>query len=642
NASFEGFADADKVSEWAKQGVEWAVEKGVIKGADVKGTLYLNPQNNAARSECAQMLSNFLYIEPRYEINGNDISLYKIVYNENEEGSEGFTIESAEYLQAAIKASLGIELPIVNDTEIYDYEILVGRTAREDAGLVTVDRASFKDDQTYIWSVQGNRLVITGIDSDYGNYDDRSGKNIAGTRNAVFNFCMNELGFYEYSGVYDDDFVFCEPDPVISLEDGYYFEDMTWYRMRTFYMQGSVNGTGGYSKSKGGNISEWLSLDFGNEDLFHVQTPCMTDEENLATVIENVRKILSNDKYRQVSVIGIGINDTPSICLCDNCRAVMRQYKAKSATLALFVNAICEAVEDEYPEVKFQIGAYGVCQAPPVGITLHDNIMVEFYTVANCSGHAYEDMNCSINKNVAEYVTGWDDIATGEIVVWDHSGGFIYFMTPQPDWDSLLTNVRFFAEANAREILMNSVFYGEDLPNGESPEVHADLGNIRAYMLSMIYMDPFMSQEEFYYRLDACLKANYGDGWKYIREYIDIISELGNSKDHSFHAPPSGHYDFAEVCEVADYVDTLWENAKAVAEGDALTRLLVHETSWIYLRQCATYESLYENGSEAQRAEYVAQNQYLLDCILDYRLHWTEGTLNLLENLDMTLPPNRW
>ncbi|MBR5515989.1 MAG: DUF4838 domain-containing protein, partial [Clostridia bacterium] len=615
---------------------------GVIKGAEKEGILYLNPQNNAMRSECSQMLSNFLYIEPVYEINGNDLSLYKIVYNENEEGSEGPTLESAQYLAGAIKHTLGIELPIVNDTEVYDYEILVGRTAREDAGLVSVDRESFKDDQIYVWSVQGNRLVIAGIDSDYGNYDDRSGKNVAGTRNAVFNFCMNELGFYEYSNIYDDDFIYCEPDPVISLDDGYYFEDMTWYRMRTFYMQGSVNGTGGYSKSKGGNISEWITGDFGNEDLYHEQTPCMSDKDNLAKVIENVRKVLSNDRYKQVSVITIGINDTPSMCLCADCKETIRTYKAKSATLALFVNAVCEAVENEYPEVKFQMGAYGICQKPPVGITMHDNVMIEFYTVANCSGHAYEDTSCSINKELAENLQGWDEIAAGEIVVWDHTGGFIYFMTPQADWDSLLVNVRFFAEANAREMLMNSVFYGEDLPNGESPDVHADLGNIRAYMLSMIYMDPFMSQEEFYYRLNACLKANYGDGWKYIRAYIDIISELGNSKDHSFHAPPSGHYDYSEVSEKADYINSLWENAKALAEGDEYTRLVVHETSWIYLYQCATYDSRYTNGTEEQRAEYVAKNQYLLDSILNYRLHWTEGTLNLLDNLDVTVQPNRW
>ena len=639
DASFDAFADADKVSDWATEGLLWAVEKGVVKGADVKGTLYLNPKNNAARNECAQMLSNFLYIEPRYEINGNDISLYTIVYNEAEEGSEGPTLESAEYLQTAIKLTLGIELPIAPDTEFSEYEILVGRTQREADGLVTVDRDSFKDDQVYIWSVQGNRLVIAGIDTEYSDYTDRSGRNVAGTRNAVFNFCEKVLGLYEY--IDDFELPVCETDPVISLNDGYYYEDMTWYRMRTFYMKGNVNSTGDYTDSLSHNMSTWISGEYSREDeVHHDATPCMSSEENIKAVITHVREELENNPT--VSVLGIGINDSNPYCKCDTCMALYREYKSRSATLALMTNRVCEDIEEDYPDVVMKLGAYTYCQQPPQGIMMHDNVMIEFFTVANCSGHAYSDTSCSVNKDLAENLYGWDDIANGEIVIWDHTGGFIYFLTPQPDWDSLLENVRFFADRNAREMLMNSVFYGEDLPNGESPKVHSDFGNVRAYMLSMIYMDPYMSEEEYYYRLDGCLEGNFGEGWKYMREYIDIISELGNAKDHSFHAPPSGHFDFEAVCERADYIDSLWVKAKELATPEQLERIEICEASWIFLRQCATFEDRYENGTEESRAEYVAQNQYLLDFILEKRLIWTEGTLNPLENLDMTVAPNRW
>ena len=100
--------------------------------------------------------------------------------------------EMSKYLADMIEGSTGIRLEVVTDeTPVSEYEILVGKTNREDQGLVNVDRAAFEDDQTYVWTVQGNYLVITGIDDDYdlNTKEDKSHRGIKGTRNAVFKFC---------------------------------------------------------------------------------------------------------------------------------------------------------------------------------------------------------------------------------------------------------------------------------------------------------------------------------------------------------------------------------------------------------------------------------------------------------------------
>ncbi|MBQ3183749.1 MAG: DUF4838 domain-containing protein [Clostridia bacterium] len=640
------FPDASKVSTYAVKNLEWAYGNGIVNGSISDGKTYLNPRNPATRAECATMFSKYLYLEPVYEINGNDLSLYTIVYSATENENFSSISEMSKYLADMIEGATGIRLEVVtDDTPVSEYEILVGKTNREEQGLVSIDRASFEDDQTYVWSVQDNYLVITGIDDDYdlNTKEDKSHRGIKGTRNAVFKFCEEVLGVYEYIDNEDaDGLVVYETDPVISLDNGYYHEDLTWYRRRTFYMKGSVNGHGSYIDFDSYNISMWLTYNFddGDDNLLHESTPCMSDPDHIATIIANVKKYL--DKHPTLAMVGIGINDSQSYCRCADCAAIYTKYNSRSATLVCLVNAVSDAIAEDYPGVMIQTGAYEYCVKPPKGIELRDNIVLEFFTVKNCCGHAYTDTTCDLNKSLVEYYHGWDEISDGGCTVWDHSGGFMYFMTPQPDWDSLLANVRFFAEGGAREMLMNSVFYGEPLPNGEDPEEHADLGNIRGYMLSMIYMDPFMSEEEYYYRLDNCLKANCGDGWKYIREYIDIISELGNSRDHSFHTPVNGYYDIKEVEEVADYVDTLWVNAKAQATGDDLARLTMYETSWIYMKQCATYDSRYKNGTDAQRAEYMETSEYLYNCILDMRLLWTEGTLNLLDRYDPATNPTFW
>lgn len=51
------FADADKVSGYAKPALLWAAEKGIVNG---KGDGILDPLGTATRAEVAQMLKNFL------------------------------------------------------------------------------------------------------------------------------------------------------------------------------------------------------------------------------------------------------------------------------------------------------------------------------------------------------------------------------------------------------------------------------------------------------------------------------------------------------------------------------------------------------------------------------------------------------
>ena len=54
-ANFSGFKDSNKISSYAKWGMNWAVGNKIINGS--KG--YLNPQGTATRAEAAAMLSNY-------------------------------------------------------------------------------------------------------------------------------------------------------------------------------------------------------------------------------------------------------------------------------------------------------------------------------------------------------------------------------------------------------------------------------------------------------------------------------------------------------------------------------------------------------------------------------------------------------
>ena len=57
----DSFPDAGKISEWAKEAMDWATTQGVINGKKVKdGGVILDPQGRATRAECAAMMKNLL------------------------------------------------------------------------------------------------------------------------------------------------------------------------------------------------------------------------------------------------------------------------------------------------------------------------------------------------------------------------------------------------------------------------------------------------------------------------------------------------------------------------------------------------------------------------------------------------------
>ncbi len=59
SASIAGFPDAKKVSDYAKEAMQWAYAEGLITGTNKNGVVYLDPQGNATRAQIATILMRF-------------------------------------------------------------------------------------------------------------------------------------------------------------------------------------------------------------------------------------------------------------------------------------------------------------------------------------------------------------------------------------------------------------------------------------------------------------------------------------------------------------------------------------------------------------------------------------------------------
>jgi len=627
--SFDSFADADKVSDWASDGMKWAVSTGVIAGADVKGTLYLNPLNKATRAACSQMLSNFLYIKPVYEINGNDLSLYTIVRPKD---CFDDVKDAATALSTYIEYSIGVKLPVVTDeSAVGEYEILVGKTNREEMDLVNIDRASFKNDTDFLCSVQGNYLVLAGIDSDTDTDDgSRTTHNINGTECAVFYFLEKEFGLTFYF----DDGIKAEPDPVISLENGYEYIDGPFMEARTLYIK-DASEIG--SCELGSYYSEWgcgLPHQLGNlmtgkwkytyENTW--DTPCLTDPDNIQSLKDNIRELLA--KKPSLNLIGLIQNDSQAYCRCEDCMKAYREEGTRGGALVRLCNEICETFEDEVPNLKFATWAYNWSIEPPKETKLHDNMLLYYNTLHLCPSHEYSDVTCKFNKESAETIKKWGEI-TSHMYLWEHTGCFTDAMTPFPDFDSIRQNAAYFADNGVEGVFLNS-------HSGQQ----ATFCELRAFLFNRLYRDPYMSEEEYSYLMNGFLKAYYGEGWQSLRKYIDEMTELGNTKCHGFHTDVSGYYDYDEVLEKADAFDAYWADAMAKAETpEQKDRLFITNLSWRYLKQCVTYDSLYTKGTDEQKSAYMVESQKIYDEVMSRNIVFSEHGD---PNFNIYISPANW
>ena len=621
------FPDADKVATYAVANFEWAYGNGIINGSKSGDKLYLNPRNPATRAECATMFSKYLYLEPVYEINGNDLSLYTIVYSADEIET---VKQAAEDLSKYIEQSVGISLPVVTDeAEAVDYEILVGKTNRND------DPANgLGDDMSYVYKIQGDKLVIAGTDdsAELNGNGDRSHHNVNGTLNAVYSFLEEEFGYDFY---YDGEGIVASPDPVIAFDGSYCHIGTQGFESVDMYINSEgnscYNNTTYYSEW-GCNIPHQLVniIEGGWKNGFGsptVENICYSDPANIEKALTNTRELL--ESRPQLNLVGLIQTDSDAYCRCDRCRAVYTEH-GRAGTIVKLVNYVAENLEDDYPDVRFASMAYNWSSTPPKsGLKYHDNVILYHAPITLCPSHEYTDTTCKYNEGYTENIASWQGRAT-KFYLWDYTGSFGDCMTPCPDLDSIASNVRAFYDSGVRGVFLN----------GRTGNT-SDMYGLRAYLFTRLYRDPHMSEEEYYYRMNGFLKTLYGDGYTYIRQYIDKLGDVADKQCTGTHVEIDKTYDLTLVYPVCDELDALWDKAEAAAKTETqLEKLRKHRLSWTYLMQCARYEKDYVNGDEASRAEYLAVSAKLSEDIVKYDVKW-DGKGDEPSG-DLTVPPYQW
>ncbi|MEI6580470.1 MAG: DUF4838 domain-containing protein, partial [Eubacteriales bacterium] len=330
--------------------------------------------------------------------------------------------------------------------------------------------------------------------------------------------------------------------------------------------------------------------------------------DTLQMVIQQVRDILEANP--DARIISLTQHDNGDYCQCPACKAIDENEGSQSGTMIHFVNAVADAVKEDYPNVAFDTFAYGYTTDAPLHVIPRDNVMVRLCSSGFCFAHALNDNSCKVNINFSKQILAWQKICK-RLYIWDYTANFSHFIGPFNNFGVLQPNIQFFAENHVKGIYEegNFVLIGNN----------AEFAELRAYLLSKLLWNPNIDYDK---TMNDFLRAYYGKGWQYIREYINMtIKKSGNGDNHMpYDQQMTAKGVFNLTRNEVEYCNDLWEKATALAETETQVRnIKMSELSWRYWKGC-------NKVSEFSRIkpihDWMAANEALYDDYIKYDIKY--------------------
>ncbi len=323
---------------------------------------------------------------------------------------------------------------------------------------------------------------------------------------------------------------------------------------------------------------------------------CLSNPDNLAKAIKNVRARLESRPSTTILSVSQGDSD---YCRCAECLASNEYYGSPSGTILKFVNAVANDIAEDYPHVTIDTLAYAYSQTPPQNIVPAENVCVRLCSINCCFTHPLTDPTCSANAKFCRDLEAWSKICDN-IHIWDYTTNFAFYIPTYANLHVLQENMQFYAEHNAKGMFTQG--------NREGPS--GEFGELRSYLLSKLMMDPYMGEEKYYALMDEFLEAYYGDGWTYIRMYIDKTSEMFEKHCGNTYLHPLIRVSAEEYITMIYTFDSWWAKAEALADEARVDNVRRSSLQWNWFN--ARF-----NGGQLQK-DYIQE-------IADRGIWWSEG-----------------
>lgn len=250
--------------------------------------------------------------------------------------------------------------------------------------------------------------------------------------------------------------------------------------------------------------------------IFNMTQLCLTNPDVLRIVTEGVRQWL-RDAAPTERIVSVSQMDWGNWCTCKSCAALDDHEESHSGTIIHFVNAIAEAIEEEFPQAFIDTFAYQYSRKSPKHVRPRDNVIVRLTSLECDFSTPLSDPRSSRNTLFRQDLEGWSAI-TKNLFIWDYTQNWYSFQGPHPNIHVLQPNAKFYRDHGAKGLFEQA--------SPLSP--HSDFEHLKAYIVAHAVWDPDADWRALY---DEFLRLYYKDAAPYIDEYLQLITRRVRRRD---------------------------------------------------------------------------------------------------------------
>lgn len=255
---------------------------------------------------------------------------------------------------------------------------------------------------------------------------------------------------------------------------------------------------------------EYFSMVDGKRQKEHSQL-CLTNPEVLALCIAGVRRWMRENP--DCRIFSVAQNDWYGNCQCEHCRAIDEREESAAGSMITFVNAVADAIREEFPQNRIHTFAYLHTRKAPRFIRPRDNVIVRLCSIECCRSHPIgqcsqgiggidvennaADAFAETERSFVQDLTDWAKL-TPHLYLWDYTTNFSNYLQPFPNLFVLAPNLRLFRSCGAEGVLEQGNY---------APGKVSAFGALRTYLMSRLLWDADENPEK---RIRQFIRGYYG------------------------------------------------------------------------------------------------------------------------------------
>ena len=388
------------------------------------------------------------------------------------------------------------------------------------------------------------------------------------------------------------------------------------------------------------------------ESLYWANIPqfCLTNYASVPFVVEKVKDWKEKEPWGEY--VSVSQNDNQLFCQCEKCKKSYEKY-GKFGTLILYVNEVAKEVEKIYPDLKIQTYSYWGTDDVTACVKAHKNVVVQWCPVKVCRNHSLNDESCPLNKLHYDRLKTLSQV-TENIFIFDYRSCLKYAMLLFTDLFTLRETMKTYADLNVTGLYSEMCLETLNEPTFEE---------LKVYLFGKLAWNPYMSDEEFNRHINEFLEGYYGEGWGYVREFLEKWCSI-NPKLHytSFYGSIATDdlkpifYDDGRAVEgrfvpqeklqeFIEYANGLFDKAVLKATKEQKPRIEIARTSLLWYELFHTMDEIMAGDDDELKEKTKKKVFSLCERMRLYQMKYTNGIG--MKNItymydDFSIPVSKW